>query len=198
MQSYVAKHLGDDGGVLVIDDTGSIKKGTTSAGVQRQYSGTAGRFEDFQSGVFAVCASSTGRATVDWGLYLPRSWTDDRGRRRAAKIPDEHDFARRGEPAKCLVLRALASDLTVAWVAADAAFGQEGRFRRLLEQSGLGYVPAVSKSQEVFGPRIDHLFAQAPMEAWEPISCGEGTKGRGSTTGRHRDCSAWPVFLADT
>uniref|UniRef100_UPI0038B6381B IS701 family transposase n=1 Tax=Streptomyces chiangmaiensis TaxID=766497 RepID=UPI0038B6381B len=174
LQSYVAKHLGDDDGVLVIDDTGFIKKGATSAGVQRQYSGTAGRTENCQIGVFAAYATARGRALVDRELYLPKSWTDCRQRCRAAKIPDLRAFATKGELAKRLVLRALASDLPLAWVTADAAYGQEGRFRRLLEQSGLGYVLAVPKSQQVFGPRIDHLFAQAPDEAWEPISCGDG------------------------
>jgi SRSO17 transposase len=177
LQAYVAERLGEDGGVLVIDDTGFIKKGTTSAGVQRQYSGTAGRTENCQIGVFAAYAASRGRALVDRELYLPKSWTNDRERCQAAKIPDERDFATKGELAKRLVLRALASDLPLAWVTADAAYGQEGRFRRLLEQSGLGYVLAVPKSQQVFGPRIDHLFAQAPHEAWEEISCGNGAKG---------------------
>ncbi len=163
--------------MLVIDDTGFIKKGTTSAGVQLQYSGTAGRTENCHIGVFAAYATSTGRALVDRELYLPRSWTDDRERCRAAKVPDERGFATKGELAKRLVLRALASDLPLAWVAADAAYGQEGRFRRLLEQSGLGYVLAAPKSQQVSGPRVDHLFAQAPDEAWVLISCGNGAKG---------------------
>ncbi|WP_138968789.1 IS701 family transposase [Streptomyces sp. YIM 121038] len=177
LQAYVAEHLGVDGGVLVIDDTGFVKKGTTSAGVQRQYSGTAGRTENCQIGVFAAYATTRGRALVDQELYLPKSWTEDRERCRAAKVPDERGFATKGELAKRLVLRALASDLPLAWVAADSAYGQEGRFRRLIEQSGLGYVLAVPKSQQVFGPRIDYLFAQAPGEAWETISCGDGAKG---------------------
>ncbi len=177
LQAYVAEHLGDDGGVLVIDDTGFIKKGTTSAGVQRQYSGTAGRTENCQIGVFAAYATTRGRALVDRELYLPKSWTDDRERCRAAKVPDERAFATKGQLAKRLVLRALASDLPLAWVTADSAYGQEGRFRRLIEQSGLGYVLAVPKSQQVFGPRIDYLFAQAPGEAWELMSCGDGAKG---------------------
>jgi SRSO17 transposase len=177
LQSYVADHLGNDDAVLIIDDTGFIKKGTTSAGVQRQYSGTAGRTENCQIGVFAAYASRTGRALVDRELYLPKSWTSDRERCRAAKIPDEHDFATKGDLAKRLVLRALASPLPLAWVTADAAYGQQGRFRRLLEQSGLGYVLAVPKSQQVFGPRVDHVFAQAPNQAWEPLSCGDGAKG---------------------
>lgn len=178
LQHYVAQHLGEADGVLIIDDTGFVKKGTTSAGVQRQYSGTAGRTENCQIGVFAAYASTRGRALVDRELYLPKSWTEDRARCRAAKIPDERDFRTKGSLAKALVLRALASDLPIAWVTADSAYGQEGRFRRLLEQSGLGYVLAVPKSQFSVGcPRIDWLFDQAPEQAWERISCGNGAKG---------------------
>ncbi|MEV5886714.1 IS701 family transposase [Streptomyces sp. NPDC052020] len=149
LQSYVAKHLGDDNGVLVIDDTGFLEKGTTSAGVQRQYSGTAGRTENRQIGVFAAYTSAAGRTLVDREPYLPKSWTDDRERCRAAKVPDERGFATKGEPAKRLVLRSLASDLPLAWVAADAAYGQEGRFRRPLEQSGsatCSRCPSLSRS----------------------------------------------------
>ncbi len=140
LQAFVAERLGQDNGVLIIDDTGFVKKGTTSAGVQRQYSGTAGRTENCQIGVFAAYASARGRALVDRELYLPKSWTEDLDRCRAAKIPDERDFHTKGELAKALVLRALASELPIAWVTADSAYGQEGRFRRLLEQSGVGYV----------------------------------------------------------
>ncbi|WP_055586476.1 IS701 family transposase [Peterkaempfera griseoplana] len=178
LQAYVAERLGQDDGVLIIDDTGFVKKGTTSAGVQRQYSGTAGRTENCQIGVFAAYASARGRALVDRELYLPKSWTEDRDRCRAAKIPDERDFHTKGELAKALVLRALASELPIAWVTADSAYGQEGRFRRLLEQSGVGYVLAVPKSQFSVGcNRIESLFAQAPAEAWERLSCGNGAKG---------------------
>jgi SRSO17 transposase len=178
LQAYVAENLGEDGGVLILDDTGFVKKGTTSAGVQRQYSGTAGRTENCQIGVFAAYASTRGRALVDRELYLPKSWTDDRERCRAAKIPDERAFATKGELAKVMVLRALASPLPIAWVTADAAYGQEWRFRRMLEETAIGYVLAVPKSQQVprFG-RIDHLFTQAPNEAWEKRSCGDGAKG---------------------
>ncbi|MFD8321626.1 IS701 family transposase [Kitasatospora purpeofusca] len=164
--------------VLILDDTGFIKKGTTSAGVQCQYSGTAGRTENCQIGVFAAYASTRGRALVDRELYLPKSWTEDRERCSAAKIPDERDFRTKGELAKSLVLRALASPLSIAWVTADSAYGQDGRSRRMLEQSGAGYVLAVPKSQFSVGcPRIDRLFSQAPAEAWERISCGDGAKG---------------------
>ncbi|WP_420710855.1 IS701 family transposase [Streptomyces sp. NRRL S-118] len=178
VQKYVADKLGEDGGVLIIDDTGFIKKGTTSAGVQRQYSGTAGRTENCQIGVFAAYASVKGRALVDRELYLPKSWAEDRERCRAARVSDDREFATKGELARRMVLRALASPLPIAWVTADSAYGQESRFRRLLEQSGIGYVLAVPKSQFSVGcPRIEGLFAQAPDEAWEKISCGNGAKG---------------------
>ncbi|MGW5654839.1 IS701 family transposase [Streptomyces humi] len=178
LQTYVADKLGEADGVLILDDTGFVKKGTTSAGVQRQYSGTAGRTENCQIGVFAAYATAHGRALVDRELYLPKSWTDDRERCRAAKIPGERGFATKPELARAMVLRALASPLPIAWVTADAAYGQEWRFRRMLEEAAVGYVLAVPKSQPVprFG-RIDHLFSQAPDEAWEQRSCGDGAKG---------------------
>ncbi|MGW5172726.1 IS701 family transposase [Streptomyces nodosus] len=178
LQHYVAERLGEPDGVLILDDTGFLKKGTTSAGVQRQYSGTAGRTENCQIGVFAAYATTQGRALVDRELYLPKSWTDDRDRCRAAHIPDERAFATKPDLAKTMVLRAIASPLPIAWVTADSAYGQEWRLRRMLEETGLGYVLAVPKSQQVphFG-RIDHLFSQAPGEAWERRSCGDGAKG---------------------
>ncbi|MFF7980620.1 transposase [Streptomyces sp. NPDC007901] len=115
---------------------------------------------------------------MDRELYLPKSWTDDRERCRAAKIPDERGFATKPELARAIVLRARASPLPNAWVTADAAYGQEWRFRRMLEEAAVGYVLAVPESQPVpcYG-RIDHLFRQAPDEAWEQRSCGDGAKG---------------------
>ncbi len=178
LQHYVAERLGEPDGILILDDTGFLKKGTISAGVQRRYSGTAGRTENCRIGVFAAYATTRGRALVDHELYLPKSWTDDRDRCRAAHIPDERTFATKPDLAKTMVLRAIASPLPIAWVTADSAYGQERRLRRMLEETGLGYVLAVPQSQQVphFG-RIDHLFSQAPDEAWERRSCGDGAKG---------------------
>nr|WP_079195208.1 transposase [Streptomyces acidiscabies] len=129
-------------------------------------------------GVFAAYATTRGRALVDRGLYLPKSWTDDCDRCRAAHVPDERAFATKPDLAKAIVLRAIASPLPITWVTADAAYGQERRLHRMLEETGLGHVLAVPKSQQVphFG-RIDHLFSQAPDEAWEKRSCGDGAKG---------------------
>ncbi|MGP3972385.1 IS701 family transposase [Streptomyces sp. 6N223] len=178
LQEYVAEKLGAPNGVLVIDDTGFLKKGTTSAGVQRQYTGTAGRTENCQIGVFAAYTSPTGRALVDRELYLPKSWTQDADRCRAAKVPEQRGFATKGDLAKAMVARALASPLPIAWVTADAAYGQEWRFRRMLEETGVGYVLAVPKSQHVHAiGRIDFVLAQAPDDAWERHSCGQGAKG---------------------
>lgn len=180
VREHVAERLGP-GGVLIIDDTGFIKKGTTSAGVGRQYTGTSGKIDNCQIGVFAAYATSRGRALVDRELYLPKAWTSDRERCRAAKIPDEREFATKGELAKAMVNRCLAAGLPADWVTADEAYGQEWKFRRLLEELGVGYVVAVPKSQQVKSLagfwRIDELIAQAPEDAWQRLSCGDGAKG---------------------
>ncbi|MGK5451366.1 IS701 family transposase [Streptomyces radiopugnans] len=132
-------------------------------------------------GVFAAYATSSGRALVDRELYLPKAWTSDRERCRAAKIPDERGFATRGELARDIVRRCLAAGLLVAWVTADEAYGQDWHFRRLLEQAGVGYVVAVPKSQQIKSLagiwRIDQLIDNAPADAWQRLSCGDGAKG---------------------
>ncbi|MFE1775592.1 IS701 family transposase [Streptomyces sp. NPDC059008] len=181
LQEYVAERLGEPDGVLIVDETGFLKKGTTSAGVQRQYSGTAGRTENCQVAVFAAYASRRGRTLVDRQLYLPKSWTSDRQRCRAAGVPDGLAFATKPELARRLVTRALASPLPIAWVTADALYGQDWHFRRMLEEAGVGYVVAVPKSQQVKSLagcwRIDQLISDAPDDSWERLSCGDGAKG---------------------
>lgn len=179
VQQYAAERLGTPDGVLIVDDTGFLKKGTASAGVQRQYSGTAGRTENRQIGVFAAYATSKGRALVDRELYLPKSWTQDADRCRPAKVPENRVFATKGELARAMILRALASPLPIAWVTGDCAYGQEWRMRRTLEEAGVGYVLAVPKSQQLHAPfgRLDQAIADAPAEAWERHSCGDGAKG---------------------
>ncbi|WSS74472.1 IS701 family transposase [Streptomyces sp. NBC_01174] len=170
VRDYVAERLGP-GGVLTLDDTGFVKKGTTSAGVGRQYTGTSGKIDNCQIGVFAAYATDSGRALVDRELYLPKSWTSDRNRCRAAKIPDEQGFATKGELARDIVRRRLAAGLPAAWVTADEAYRQDWNFRRLLEQLGLCYVVAVPKSQQIKSLagiwRIDELIDEAPADAWQ-------------------------------
>jgi SRSO17 transposase len=180
VREYVAEQLGP-GGVLIIDDTGFIKKGITSAGVSRQYTGTSGKIDNCQIGVFAAYATDRGRSLVDRELYLPKCWARDRERCRAAKVPDERVFATKGELARDVVRRCVAAGLPAAWVTADEAYGQDWSFRRMLEQLGLGYVVAVPKSQQVKSLagiwRIDQLISEAPDDAWQTLSCGNGAKG---------------------
>ena len=128
LRGYVVEHLGDPGGVLVVDETGFLKKGTQSVGVQRQYSGTAGRIENCQIGVFLAYASPRGRALIDRELYLPEAWTDDPARCRAAGVPTEVGFPTKPQLARVMLERALDAGVPAAWVTADEVYG--GRTRR--------------------------------------------------------------------
>jgi SRSO17 transposase len=181
VRGYVVRHLGDAGGVLVVDETGFVKKGTRSAGVQRQYSGTAGRVENCQLGVFCAYVTGKGRALIDRELYLPKSWTDDRDRCREAGVPDDVHFAAKPELARLMLGRALDAGVPAAWVTADEAYGRDGKFREWLEQRRIGYVVAVASNQAVRGDagasRADVLAAHAPDQAWKRRSCGDGSKG---------------------
>jgi SRSO17 transposase len=185
LRGYVLERLGDPGGVLVVDETGFVKKGTRSAGVQRQYSGTAGRVENCQLGVFLAYASPRGRALIDAELYLPRSWTDDRARCAAAGVPDQAGFATKPALAMSMLGRALDAGVPARWVTADEAYGQDHKFRRFCEQRRLSYVVAVPCSQSTgpgigygnTGSRVDVLAAAAPEQAWKRLSAGDGAKG---------------------
>ena len=185
LRGYVAEQLGGPGGVLIVDDTGFLKKGTKSAGVQRQYSGTAGRVENCQLGVFLAYASPAGRALIDAELYLPRSWTEDRARCAAAGVPGEVEFATKPELARVMLGRALDAGMPARWATADEAYGQDHKFRVFCEQRRLGYVVAVPCSQSVgagtgygnTGSRADALAASAPAQAWKRLSAGDGAKG---------------------
>jgi len=119
LRAYVVEHLGDADGVLIADDTGFLKKGTRSAGVQRQYSGTAGRTENCQVGVLLAYASVHGHALIDRELYLPKSWTDDPERCREAGIPKETEFATKPAQAQAMIARAVAAGVPFAWFTAD-------------------------------------------------------------------------------
>ena len=181
VRGYVVRHLGDADGVLVVDETGFLKKGTRSAGVQRQYSGTAGRVENCQLGVFCAYVTGKGRALVDRELYLPKSWADDRDRCREAGVPDDVQFAAKTELARVMLGRALDAGVPAAWVTADEAYGRDGKFRDWLEQRRIGYVVAVASNQAIPGSagtsRADVLAAHAPDQAWKRRSCGNGAKG---------------------
>src|SRR5581483_1814580 len=134
--AYVAEYLGDAGGVLVVDETGFLKKGTRSCGVARQYSGTAGRIENCQVGVFLGYATKRGRALLDRALYLPKEWAGDADRREEAGVPEGVEFATKIVLARRMVERAVAAGVPARWVTADAVYGSDYHFRATAE--GLG------------------------------------------------------------
>ena len=184
LRAFVAARLGDPAGVLICDETGFLKKGTGSVGVQRQYSGTAGRIENSQVGVFLSYAAARGRALIDRRVYLPRSWTDDPARCAAAGIPAGVEFATKPVLALEMITKAVAATVPAAWVASDEAYGDNGAFRAGVAKLGLGYVLAVSCDHQIpVWPggkrrlRADHIAAAVPAGAWHRISAGTGAKG---------------------
>ncbi len=182
LRAYVVEHLGDPQGVLVVDETGFLKKGDKSAGVQPQYSGAAGRTANAQVGVFLTYASPRGHTFLDRALYLPASWTDDRDRCRAAGIPDDVAFATKPALAKGLLERALDAGVPAAWVTADSIYGDVKYLRVWLEARPIGYVLAVSGKDTVVGPdwrqrRIAAYLAAPPPDGWQRLSAGDGAKG---------------------
>ncbi len=181
LRSYVVEHLGDDRAVLVIDETGFLKKGTKSAGVARQYSGTAGRIENSQIGVFLAYASPRGHAFLDRALYLPKAWTEDAARREAAGIPPEAAFATKGDLAQTMLARAFAADVPAAWVTGDEIYGNDGDLRRWLEGQQRPYVLAVARNHPIWARgrqvRIEALGEQIPGDAWQRLAVGAGSKG---------------------
>ena len=182
VRAYVAQHLGHADGVLVVDETGFLKKGTKSAGVQRQYSGTAGRIENCQLGVFLAYTARGNRALIDRELYVPKSWITDRQRCREAGIDDETEFATKTTLARDMIDRALQAGVPASWVAGDEAYGKDSTFRSWLETRRIGYVVAVPRNQTIpavaGSSRADHLTARAPEQAWKRRSAGDGAKGQ--------------------
>jgi SRSO17 transposase len=180
LRSYVIEQLADEQGVPVVDETGFLKKGKKSAGVARQYSGTAGRRENCQVGVFLLYASATGQAFIDRALSLPQEWTEDRVRYREAGIPDEVAFATKGELAQRMLERAFAAEVPAQWVIGDTVYGYE-ELRLFLEEAQKHYVVAVPETHPVWvaGQQqpVGRLAALLPAEAWVVLSAGEGSKG---------------------
>src|SRR5918998_5559583 len=182
LRAYVVERLGP-GGVLIVDETGFIKKGVRSAGVARQYTGTTGKIDNCQIGVFLGYATDTGRALIDRELYLPRAWTDDRDRARAAGIGDEVGFATKPELARRMLTRALEAGVAVGWLTADEIYGQDKRLRVWCEQHGLPYVLATRSNDTVTTVdwrqrRVRALIAELPAEAWARRSAGAGAHGQ--------------------
>jgi SRSO17 transposase len=182
LRELVVDQFGDPDAVLVIDDTGFVKKGRHSAGVQRQYSGTAGRTENCQIGVFLAYVAPAGHTLIDRRLYLPESWTNDRARCRQAGIPDEVAFATKPRLAIEMIQQVLAAGVPFGWFAADEAYGHAAYLRDWLEEQAINHVVAVQSNDEVRcrdarARRVDELTAALPPRTWRRRSAGDGAHG---------------------
>jgi SRSO17 transposase len=181
LQQYVVDHLVDPEAILVVDETGFLKKGRHSAGVARQYSGTAGRVENCQIGVFLAYASVQGHTLVDRELYLPREWTDDPVRCAQAGIPADRSFATKPQLARQMLERAFEVGIPAAWVTGDSVYGDDRRLRLWLEEQKRAYVLAVSGKEYVWmgfqQVRVTELLADLPDDGWIQLSAGDGAKG---------------------
>lgn len=194
LRGYVTGAFADPGAVLVVDETGDLKKGAESVGVQRQYTGTAGRIENAQVAVYLTYATARGHALIDRALYLPKSWAGDPDRRARAGVPDEVGFATKPALAAAMIRRAVAAGTPAGWVAGDEVYGADPTLRATARELGLGYVLQVAANRRVHtaaGPlRVDAVARLLADATWQTYSCGRGAKG-------HRDYAwAW-VALPD-
>jgi SRSO17 transposase len=186
LRTYTVEHLGDPEGVAVIDETGFLKKGVKSVGVKRQYSGTAGRVENSQVGVFLAYASPRGRAFLDRELYLPAEWARDAARRQEAHVPEQVRFATKPALARQMLARAFAAGVPIAWVTGDEVYGNNPGLRSWLEADHHPYVLAVAGTHPVWVAGTDGepvavevraLVAGLPARAWVRLAAGDGAKG---------------------
>jgi len=186
LRAYVATELGGPDGVLVVDETGFLKKGAHSVGVRRQYSGTAGKVDNCQIGVFLGYAGAKGRAGIDRALYLPREWADDPERRAKAGVPDAVQFQTKPQLALGMIEAALDAEVPARGVAGDAVYGSDGKLRRALEARGQAYALAVKGSEQPTGwppyrapgqRRASAVAAEAQPGQWQRLGCGEGAQG---------------------
>ncbi len=204
LQCYVVEHLGHPQGVLIIDETGFIKKGTKSVVVKRQYSGTAGRIENCQIGVFLAYASQKGRAFLDRELYLPKEWAQDRVRRQEAGVPEEVVFQTKPQLSQVMLQRALDGGVPAAWVTGDEVYGSDRSLRVWLEQREVAHVLAIKSNEPLWvgtdqGPaqvRAAKLAAQVPEVEWVRLSAGDGAGIRLDPSGHPSLESSWERLLA--
>ncbi len=181
IRGFVVEHLHDTAAVLVVDETGDLKKGAATVGVQRQYTGTAGRVENSQVAVYLAYSTRRGHAAIDREPCVPRSWTEDTARRRAAGIPDTVGFATKLALAARMIGRALDAGVPVSWAAGDEVYGDNPHLRTALEKRQVGYVLAVARDHQIATRagkfRADALVKRLPRRAWQKLSAGAGAKG---------------------
>src|SRR5919112_170647 len=191
-REYILEHLAGEQSVLIIDETGFIKKGEKSVGVKRQYTGTVGKRENCQVGVFLAYASERGQAFIDRELYLPEEWAEDKERRQRAGVPDEVGMRTKPQLAKEMLRRALDAGVKAAWVVADCVYGDSRRLGMFLEEREQPYVLAISGKAHVWSGFYQHRVSTLldalregelqpgetkEEEGWKRLSAGEGSKG---------------------
>jgi SRSO17 transposase len=177
LRAYVVEHLGDPDAVMALDETGFVKKGECSVGVQRQYSGTAGRIENCQVAVFLGYASRHGHALIDRALYLPKTWAADEERRRIAWVPEEIAFATKPKLGIALLERALDAGVPCAWVTGDGVYGGDSALRRFLERRRVGYGLAVTSAHHLGLVPVLDWVEEVPADGWHRLSASAGAKG---------------------
>jgi SRSO17 transposase len=193
LREYVIEHLADSESYLIVDETGFIKKGDKSAGVKRQYTGTVGKRENCQVGVFLAYASLRGQAFIDRELYLPEEWAEDKERRERAGVPEEVGMRTKPELAKEMLRRALVDGgVKASWVVADCVYGDSRRLGMFLEEREQPYVLAISGKAHVWSGFYQHRVSTLldalregelqpgetkEEEGWKRLSAGEGSKG---------------------
>jgi SRSO17 transposase len=195
LRGYVLGAFADEHAVLVVDETGDLKKGVESVGVQRQYTGTAGRIENAQVAVYLTYAAPRGHAFLDRALYVPRSWSEDRQRCERAGVPDDLEFATKPALATAMIRRAVAAGTPAAWVAGDEVYGADPTLRAAVRELGLGYVLQIAANRRVRTHagllRVDAIPGLLDERSWQSYSCGRGAKG-------HRDYAwAWIEILPE-
>jgi SRSO17 transposase len=204
LRTYVTDFLADSDAVGVIDETGFLKKGRHSAGVARQYSGTAGKVENCQIGVFLAYATSLGHTLLDRELYLPKEWTEDRDRCRSAGIPDDRAFATKPALAQQMLERTFEAGIVLAWVTGDSVYGDDRKLRSWLEARKQAYVLAISSDETVWINHVQRptttILAEMPSAGWETLSAGAGSKGERTYDWRRVELSdgvvkGWKRFL---
>jgi SRSO17 transposase len=184
VREYALETLGDEDAVLVIDETGFLKQGKASCGVARQYTGSAGKITNCQIGVFASYVSRHGHAFIDRALYLPKEWTDEPARLKAAHVPSDVGFAPKPKIARRMIARAIAAKVPFSFVAADSVYGT-GEMETLLRKEGKGYVLGVASNhvfhswgkQPSVAGAASAIAQSLPKKAWRRLPSGEGTKG---------------------
>jgi SRSO17 transposase len=206
LEQFVIETFGDPEAILVVDETGFLKQGAKSAGVARQYTGTAGKVDNAQVGVFLSYAAPKGHVLLDRRLFLPQVWADDAARREAAKVPQEVVFETKPQQALTMLRHAWELGVPMRWVTGDELYGDSPDFRSGVEASGHGYVLAVASTTPVWTrrPRIQppapqpmgrprkkarlaegappwktvaQVVAKWPAARWERFAVAEGEKG---------------------